>query len=147
MTATPDTTATLSMFTGLPYGENKLLASFAKVIEFDDGATIFKEGDSGTRMFIVHAGKVSVLKGAREIALMSQGRAFGEMSMMDGRRRSATCVASGKCTLLALDDETMRRMLKEAPAVAARVYQSIATSISGRLRRADDKLLEILWSD
>lgn len=68
---------------------------------------IFLEGDAGTFMCIIHSGQVAVQKtnhaGQRlTIATLRSGRTFGEMAVLDGERRSASCVAASDCVLLNL---------------------------------------------
>ncbi|KAF1011425.1 MAG: Cyclic AMP receptor protein [Pseudomonas fluorescens] len=107
---------------------------------------IFREGDAGTFMCILHTGQVAVQKtnhlGERvTIATLRSGRAFGEMAVLDGERRSATCVAVSDCVLLNLGKDSLEKMLNEAPKIAARIIRAIAVALSRRLRMVDGQLL------
>ena len=98
-------------------------------------------------MCIVNSGKVSVLKSNQdfekvEIATLQAGRTFGEMAVLDGERRSATCVAATDCNLLTLSKDSLDRMLLDVPATAAKVVRAVAISLSRRLRMADGKLVD-----
>ena len=110
------------------------------------GEAIFKEGDPGSFMCIIHTGTVSVQKLnpeglAVEIAVLRRGRAFGEMAVLDGERRSASCIAAGDCQLVNLGRDSLDKMLDEAPRVAAKIIRALATSLSKRLRMVDGQLL------
>ena len=64
---------------------------------------IFKEGEIGTFMSLIIDGKVSVQKSNLdgeniELAILPQGRTIGEMAVLDGERRSASCIAASDCT-------------------------------------------------
>ena len=76
-----------------------------------------------------------------EIAVLRRGRAFGEMAVLDGERRSASCIAATDCQLLNLGRDALEKMLDEAPRVAAKIIRALATSLSKRLRMVDGQLL------
>ena len=127
--------------------EVRTLARYFGLTEMDEGDTIFKEGDRGTFMCIVGEGDVSVLKSnldgkTVQLAKLHKGRTFGEMALLDGEMRSATCVASEDCILLTLSQESLEQMLEEVPKTAAFVMRAIAISLSRRLRMADGKLVD-----
>lgn len=135
------------LFNKFPPAEIQSAARYFSVSKMKKGETIFKEGDAGIFMCIVNSGNVSVLKAnleeeVVEIATLRKGRAFGEMAVLDGERRSATCVAATDCTLLTLTKDSLDRMLTEVPRTAAKVIRAIAVSLSKRLRMADGKLVD-----
>jgi len=76
-----------------------------------------------------------------EIATLRKGRAFGEMAVLDGERRSATCVAASDCQLLTLGKDALEKMLNEAPRIAARIIRALAVALSKRLRMQDGQRL------
>lgn len=140
-----DRSNTLMMFAGFSTVEASAAAPFFQSLAVEDGRVLFNEGDPGSALCIVDRGTVAVLKGEREIARIVRGRAFGEMSVLDGRPRSATCRAIGPCKVLTLGDASLRRMLKERPEIAAKMLFALASSITSRLRRTNKQLPESLW--
>jgi len=111
-----------------------------------EGEEIFREGDAGSFMCIIHTGQVAVQKtnsdGQRvTMATLRSGRAFGEMAVLDGERRSASCVAASNCQLLNLGKDSLEKMLNDAPKIAAKIIRALAVSLSKRLRMADGQLL------
>lgn len=135
------------LFNNFPHPEILSAARYFSVSKIEKGETIFKEGDDGTFMCIVNSGNVSILKANMdeeivEIAMLRKGRAFGEMAVLDGERRSATCVAATDCTLLTLTKDSLDKMLAEVPRTAAKVIRAVAVSLSKRLRMADGKLVD-----
>ncbi|MDD2099287.1 cyclic nucleotide-binding domain-containing protein [Pseudomonas putida] len=110
------------------------------------GEEIFHEGDAGSFMCIIHTGQVAVQKTTSDgqqvtIATLRSGRSFGEMAVLDGERRSASCVAASNCQLLNLGKDSLEKMLNEAPKIAAKIIRALAVSLSKRLRMADGQLL------
>ncbi|GFM50892.1 cyclic nucleotide-binding domain-containing protein [Pseudomonas capsici] len=122
------------------------VAGYFSISDIQEGQSIFNEGDAGTFMCIIDRGTVSVQKlnpeGQQvEIATLRRGRAFGEMAVLDGERRSASCIAASDCQLLNLGKDSLDKMLEEAPKIAAKIIRALAISLSRRLRMVDGQLL------
>ncbi len=116
-------------------------AGYFSISSIGEGEAIFHEGDAGSFMCIIHSGQVAVQKSSLDgqpltIATLRSGRAFGEMAVLDGERRSAT-----DCQLLNLGKDSLEKMLNEAPKIAAKIIRALAVSLSRRLRMADGQLL------
>ncbi len=71
---------------------------------------------------------------AVEVAQLGTGGHFGEMSFVDGEPRSATVVALERTELVKLDFDRLRGFFEKNPAVAVKVYRSLALFLCGRLR-------------
>ena len=56
-------------------------------VEFQDGEFIFNEGDLGMEMYIIHEGKIEILKQMQaersQLAVLEKGDFFGEMSILE----------------------------------------------------------------
>jgi len=135
------------LFNNFPPAEVMSAARYFNASKIEEGETVFEEGDDGTFMCIVNDGNVSILKAnqddeAVEIATLRKGRTFGEMAVLDGERRSASCVAATDCILLTLTRDALDKMLTEAPRTAAKVIRAVAVSLSKRLRMADGRLVD-----
>ncbi|WP_296180744.1 cyclic nucleotide-binding domain-containing protein [Pseudomonas sp. UBA1879] len=134
------------LFLALTPADFSAAAGYFSISSIDKGEAIFSEGDAGTFMCIIHSGTVSVQKRNGEgkpveTATLRSGRAFGEMAVLDGERRSASCVAASACTLLNLGKDSLDKMLNEAPKVAAKIIRAIAIAMSKRLRMMDGQVL------
>ncbi|MDH0747652.1 cyclic nucleotide-binding domain-containing protein [Pseudomonas sp. GD03842] len=134
------------LFLALTPADFSAAAGYFSISHVDKGDAVFNEGDAGTFMCILHSGTVSVQKlngeGRQvETALLRSGRAFGEMAVLDGERRSATCIAASPCSLLNLGKDSLDKMLNEAPKVAAKIIRAIAVAMSKRLRMMDGQVL------
>lgn len=135
------------LFNQLPAHEIRAVAGYFNVSRISRGEEVFREGDLGTFMGIVHAGRISVMKTNQdgqqvEVTTLSKGRAFGEMAVLDNERRSATCIAASDCILLSLSREALDEMLDEMPHAGANILRVIAVSLSRRLRAAVGKLVD-----
>jgi CRP-like cAMP-binding protein len=76
------------------------------------GDVVITEGELGQSLFVVVSGAVKVFvrnQAGRnfEVAVLSAGEFFGEISSLSGRPRTASVVASRMCELLELDRATL----------------------------------------
>jgi len=127
--------------------EMQSAARYFSINEFKEDQFIFKEGDIGNFFCIIIEGLVSVQKANQddenvELATLTKGRTIGEMAVLDGERRSASCIAATDCTLLLLSKDALEKMINDAPKIAAKVIRAIAISLSKRLRMADGQLVD-----
>ena len=95
--------------------EVQLLAHFMDVYRCEVASEIIREGDGGDFMLMVLEGTVEVHKRDRWntqqlLASVDAGRTLGEMSMIDGAPRFATCIAAGATLIAVLHRESLARI-------------------------------------
>jgi small-conductance mechanosensitive channel/CRP-like cAMP-binding protein len=114
--------AAVDLFRALSADEHRQLAAAMRAVRFAANEAIIHEGDDGDSMYLVARGRVSVLVGLdgarREIATLGPGEFFGEMSLVTGERRQATCVATGEVECWVLDQAAVRPLLAARPEMA-----------------------------
>lgn len=135
------------LFEKFPPPEIGAAARYFSISEIGQDDVIFTEGESGSFMCIIVSGTVAVRKADSdgddvELAKLQSGRAFGEMAVLDGERRSATCVAATDCVLLTLSRDSLDKLLLDLPRTGAKVIRALAVSLSRRLRMADGALVD-----
>jgi len=95
------------------------------------GEVIVREGDPGSELFIVERGEVTVSidekHGGVEVARLSDGSFFGEMSLMTGEPRSATVRAATDTWLLVVGKQAFAELLDDDPQLAERISNVLAT--------------------
>jgi CRP/FNR family cyclic AMP-dependent transcriptional regulator len=129
--------------------EVRLLAHFMAVYRAEPGVEIIREGDGGDFMLMLLEGKVEVHKRDRWntpqlLAIVEPGRTLGEMSMIDGEARFATCIAVEPAMIAVLDRENLARIIVEQPLLGAKILMELVLMLSQRLRATSDRLLGIL---
>jgi len=111
-----------------------------RVVEHAAGDEVFREGDLGTEMYIVHAGQVEILKNVdgveNQLAVLEKGDFFGEMSLLEELPRAATARALTDVKLLAINGSTFDQMLRGNPEIGVRMMRKL----SRRLRQTDQLL-------
>jgi len=129
--------------------EVRLLAHFMDVYRAEPGVDLIREGEGGDFMLMIIEGKVEVRKRDRFntpqlIAIVDAGKVLGEMSMIDGEARFATCVATDPVLVAMLDRESLARIIVEQPMLGAKVLMEVVLMLSQRLRATSERLLGML---
>lgn len=108
--------------------------------EYPDGDIICRQGERGDRMYVIQAGRATVLRedGGVEVVVgeLKGGDIFGEMAIFDRQPRSATVRAAGMVRVLTLDKRAFMRQVHEDPSLAYRILETM----SRRIRRLDEEL-------
>jgi CRP-like cAMP-binding protein len=102
-----------------------LLNSGARLRSFKAGETIFKEGDRGDEMFVVHSGEVEIRHGNRLLETISEKSIFGEMALIDDGPRSATVVAATDVTVVPVSEKQFLFLVRETPFFALNVMRTL----------------------
>jgi CRP-like cAMP-binding protein len=118
--------------------ELRSLAAAAVEQVFAAGETVIRQGDPGTSMYVIEAGRVKVTAvlasgPATPLAELGPGDFFGEMSLVTGAARSATVTALVETRLIAIDVDALRPVVELRPEIAERLGAALADRESGRL--------------
>ena len=106
---------------------------------YHDGDQIFARGEAATAMYFIKYGSVRVQQtmsngDAVDIAILSTGSHFGEMSFVDGEARSAAVMVLEHTELIEVSYERLRVFMEEHPAAALKFYHELAHFLCARLR-------------
>jgi len=94
-----------------------------KLLSFERGGVIIREGQPGGSLYMLTSGRVRAFKkdaasGAQSpLGDLKEGAFFGEMSILTGQPRMASVVALSRCELLELDRQTLDGITKAHPHV------------------------------
>lgn len=112
------------------------------------GSVFIKEGEirKTDYMMLVLEGDIAVeneLPGLNEsmvVNVIGPGHLIGEMGLLDGSPRSATCTATTDVVVAVLTRTALMRLLQDEPRVGARLLLAISTRMAQRLRETTRKL-------
>lgn len=116
--------------------------------ELKKGETLFQEGDSGDRLYVLLSGKIKLSHASgdgRESVFMvlGPGEMFGELSLFDPGPRTSTAVAVTESVVLGLSHQQLRPWLTARPEVAHALLQALAN----RLRRNSETMSDLVFAD
>jgi CRP/FNR family cyclic AMP-dependent transcriptional regulator len=106
-----------------------------------EGEVLFRAGDVGDGCYRIKTGLVKILVTSqrgeeRIISLLGPGAIVGELSMIDGGRRSASVVAIADCSLSFLSRAKFQMCIEAHPELTSYLMKTLAR----RLREADNTL-------
>lgn len=112
------------------------------------GEVLIREGETlhSDFMALLMEGEVTVessvpaAHGSMVVSVLGSGSLIGEMGVIDGGPRSATCTAATDLALAVLTRDAISRLIEDAPAVAARLLLAMAKRMSDHLRETNRKL-------
>jgi CRP/FNR family cyclic AMP-dependent transcriptional regulator len=114
------------------------------------GEVILAEGTANDSIYLILSGEVGVRlddgggKGVRvsqvQLARLSTGEIFGEYSMFDGEKVSASVVARTATDVVRFRGEALRRELAADPEAGRRVYSNLILMLVRRLRAKDAEI-------
>ncbi|MAQ17097.1 MAG: cyclic nucleotide-binding protein [Sandaracinus sp.] len=123
----------------------KLVDQFGQ--RFEAGAALYSEGDDATHCYIVHEGRVRLVKrirsAERSLTVLRTGDLFGEDALLPEGRRAAAAVALTDLEVLALDRKTFGVLLS----TDARVAEQLVAQLVRRLRDAEEQLENAMLRD
>jgi len=111
----------VGLFAGMQPDELDLLAQCAAIRTFLPETSIMERGQTGTTMFILVAGRVSVSIDGNELSKLGPGDVFGEMAMLTGEPRLADVTALEPVSCLEIDREAFRGVLEKNPILVSNV--------------------------
>jgi uncharacterized membrane protein len=102
---------------------------------------LFRQGDTGDAMYLIESGRVRISirdheKQELTLAELAQGDFFGEMSIIDGRQRSADAQVIENARLAVLSRDAFLSFVRTKPDVALEML----SALTDRLRRTDELL-------
>jgi CRP/FNR family cyclic AMP-dependent transcriptional regulator len=117
-------------------------------INLGRGQVLFREGDSGDKLYVVCEGKVKLGRTSSDgrenlLAILGPGEMFGELSLFDPGPRTATATAVTDTQIFALGHNDLTTWVSGRPEVAL----SLLKQISSRLRRTNEVIGDLVFSD
>ena len=136
---------TIAIFGGL---EEKTLKRIIKLMgehHFSPESEICTQGEAGRAMFLVREGEVVVCRDNEEgrrmkMVRMGPGEFFGEMTLIDIQKRSASVVAQKPSLLFSLSNRDLYTLYQEDVPGYVMVLQNICRELSRRLRVTNQRL-------
>jgi membrane protein len=107
------------------------------VVRYEQGDTIFSEGDPGNEMYSVLKGRVAIRMAEKDLGTISEGECFGGLSFLLASKRVATATALDDVELVIINNENINNLMNEYPEFVVEMLREMAL----RLREAN-KLID-----
>jgi CRP/FNR family transcriptional regulator, cyclic AMP receptor protein len=116
------------------------------------GGALIREGEKTRNdyMMLILSGDVRVeaqSAGAADevvVTVIGAGSLIGELGLINDTARSATCIAASELAVGVLSRNSMKKMMKEEPELAARFLLAISSRLAERLRDTTTKLKKFI---
>lgn len=131
----------IPLFNHLKVSQLKEIAGRCKSALYKKGDVVFEKTDLSTDLYIVNSGRLKAVLTDDEgdemvIAKFEKGAFFGELSLLDGKGRSATIVAETDSDLSVLKQDVFLDLLYKNPPISVELMKTLVE----RLRKADEMI-------
>jgi CRP/FNR family cyclic AMP-dependent transcriptional regulator len=128
------------------------LGEYMPVYAANAGQVIIGEGEVGDFMIILITGSIDVTRRDRQgrpsrIAVVEAGHALGEMSMLDGEPRFASCIAVEPTRFAVLTRENLTIVIEEKPKLGAKILVKLVHMLAQRLRNTSTRLVTYMGAE
>lgn len=98
-----------------PYTDDILekIAEKMMQVPFQKGELILQAGSEARRLYVIKKGKVRVFKDDQEIAVLDEGKFFGEIGLITSEKRTASVEAVEDTETIVLNKDDFDMLVKE----------------------------------
>lgn len=128
------------LFHYLSFAELLRVITICELVEVEPATRIIAEDEAGNDFFVVVDGAVRVTKAGAEVAVLTAGRHFGEMALIDNRPRSATITARDKSLLIRIGRDRFFELLREDSVMAVKLLWNMIQSLSSVIRNMNNEI-------
>ena len=133
------------IFLGLNRSALEFLAGQTRQSTLSAGQFIVREGEPGTKFFIIGTGVVEVFKhapsGEFKLARLRDGDFFGEMCILENLPRAANVRTVQETSLFHLSRVAFEMLYDTMPDQHSILVSTMARSLSARLRKLEDEVI------
>lgn len=132
----------------LSFKDARIVVSYMEPRRIEQGTVFIKAGDTTDTayMLLLIEGEVTVenLAAGQDtldtLSVLGPGSLIGELSLIDGLARTASCTATSDLRCASLSREALEALSAKAPRTAARLMFAVSLRVAQRLRETTDKL-------
>lgn len=137
----------IAAFDGFTDDEIERCVARSNIIKCNAADRVLIEGGSARNLFVVLEGTLEVRDHGRVVGVVSRGEIFGEVAFLLEQPRAVDVYAATDGTrILSLSERTLRTMIAEDAAVAAKLLLNMSKMLCMRLIRAD-RLAQLVEQD
>ena len=135
-------------FGGLPAETMDRLVKMLVERSYKAGSEVFREGDAGKSMYVVHSGELVANQaggsgGTVRLMRFFEGDFFGEMTLIEMQPRPFTVLVEREARLWELTNLDLYSLYRQDVKGYVLVLQNINRELCRRLRRAGNRITEV----
>jgi CRP/FNR family transcriptional regulator, cyclic AMP receptor protein len=134
----------IAIFGGLETATLERIVAALGEHHFKPGEEVCTQGESGRAMFLVRSGEVVVCRDSAErrtkMVRLGVGEFFGEMTLIDIQKRSATVVVEKPSLLFSFGNRDLYNLYQSDTAGYVMILQNLCRELSRRLRVTNERL-------
>lgn len=139
----------IRLFEDFEHAEIEILARYLRCYRADTGAEIIREGTPGDFMLLIIEGSVEILKLdprglPQRLAVAGPGKTLGEMSLIDGEPRFASCATLEPTIFAVLDRDALIHIVHGEPRFGVKLLMELLMLLNQRLRSVSGELMRCL---
>ena len=129
MTAALDDLARVPLFAGMSDRAREAVAALAAEVALEPGDALTVEGSEDCAFYLIVHGEVEVRRGGALVRRMGEGHFLGEISLIDGRPRTATATAVGRARTLVIARDGFLELIDRHAAVRLGVLMALTDRV------------------
>jgi len=138
----------LRTFADFDAAELDAFAGVLQVRQLPAGAVVFRQGEVADGCYLIAQGRVQVSlarpgKGQQPLAVLGVGDFLGQMAVLDGGKRSATCTTLEPATVMYLGRDALDLLVRGRSSFALKFLEALTRMLVAQLRFANRRLLQL----
>lgn len=113
------------LFAGLSGRQLTQVARLTDDLEVPPGSVLCKEGAKGREFFVIIEGRAAVTRDDAEVATIGPGDFFGEVSLLEPVRRTATVTALTPLRFFLVSDTAFHGLLATDPEIERKLLRTL----------------------
>jgi CRP/FNR family transcriptional regulator, cyclic AMP receptor protein len=122
----------IQLFRGLDDEHLRQIADTTQFRESEPNEVLARRGEIGQEMVVIVDGTVRVEVDDKILTRLGPGEFFGEISLIDGKPRTATVITETPSTLLTIPHAEFDTLLDSVPQISKRLLKNLADTLRER---------------
>jgi CRP-like cAMP-binding protein len=139
----------IAVFDDFSHEEIELFCGYMSCYSAPRNAFLLGEGEQGGHLIVIFTGQAKIIKrdvddSEKLVGIVGPGAMLGEMSLIDGLPRSASCVTALPTNFAVLTREDLSEILSNSPRLGNKLFLVLLQRMTRRLRDISNRLLPYL---
>ncbi len=139
----------IALFDDFSREEIELFCSYMTCYGAPRNTCLLGEGEQGGHLLVIFTGQAKIIKrdvddSEKLVGIVGPGAMLGEMSLIDGQPRSASCITTEPSDFAVLTRDNLSEILLNSPRLGNKLFLVLLQRMTRRLRDISNRLLPYL---